>query len=271
MSVLRTKDSVLPPAKFPRKGRVVGGGEAPAPLYGASSAQSTAAARCMSGSAETLLDFFGQLPKGVQATLFKDPWTCQAILRALSPLGQQYVLRLASAQGPLPAALVHAWAQPTREARTKHDLAISQLTSLGLLEAQAGSGGASSSPFELHVEFGAQLLLALRGGDAVGGVDGTLTQDKSKPTLEQLDAHATRTWEMVLQTVLSPPRARLPLQMAGSSVQALLLKAGLLEAVEGAAEGAGVTYQMGGGARRFLLQPVHEQVCRLMMGHMRLT
>ena len=101
----------------------------------------------MSVSAPTLLDFFGQLPKRVQATLFKDPWTCQAILRALSPLGQQYALRLASAQSPLPAALVDAWVQPTREARTKHDLAISQLSSLGLLQPRARGDGASSAPF----------------------------------------------------------------------------------------------------------------------------
>ena len=219
----------------------------------------------MSGSAPTLLDFFGQLPKGVQATLFKDPWTCQAILRALSPLGQQYALRLASAQSPLPAALVDAWVQPTREARAKHDLAISQLTSLGLLQARArGDGGATSAPFELHAEFGAQLLLALRGGDAVGGTNNTCEgEDKNKPTLAQLEAHATRTWETVLQAVISPPRDLVALHMAGSSVQALLCKAGLLDEVEPAVEGASSTYQMGSGARRFRMQPVHEQVCSI--------
>ena len=220
------------------------------------------AARCM--SAPTLLDFFGQLPKGVQATLFKDPWTCQAILRALSPLGQQYALRLASAQSPLPAALVDAWVQPTREARTKHDLAISQLSSLGLLQTRAGGGGATSAPFELHAEFGAQLLLALRGGDAVGGTNATCDrEDEHKPTLAQLEAHATRTWETVLHAVISPPRELVALHMAGSSVQALLCKAGLLDEVEPAVEAAGSTYQMGSGARRFLMQPVHEQVCSI--------
>ena len=219
----------------------------------------------MSGSAPTLLDFFGQLPKGVQARLFKDPWTCQAILRALSPLGQQYALRLASAQSPLPAALVDAWVQPTREARTKHDLAISQLSSLGLLQTRAhGGGGATSDPFELQAEFGAQLLLALRGGDAVGGTNATCDrEDEHKPTPAQLEAHATRTWETVLHAVISPPRELVALHMAGSSVQALLCKAGLLDEVEPAVEGAGSTYQMGSGARRFLMQPVHEQVCSI--------
>ena len=221
----------------------------------------------MSGTAvPTLLDFFGQLPKGAQATLFKDPWTCQAILRALSPLGQQYALRLASAQGPLPAALVEAWVQPTREARTKHDLAISQLSSLGLLQPRARGDGASSAPFELHAEFGAQLLLVLRGGDAVTNVT-DVREDEHKPTLAQLEAHAKRTWEMVLQAVISPPKGPVPLRRSGpnhevadSSLQDLLCKAGLLDAVGTAAEGAGQTYQMGVGARRFLMQPVHEQV-----------
>ena len=214
-------------------------------------------------SSSTLLDHFGQLPQVAQATLFKDPWTCQAILRALSPLAQQYVLRLAGAQNPLPTALVHAWAQPNREARTKHALAISQLTSLGLLtEASVGNAG---SHFKLHAEFGTQLLLALRGGEA-SGVHGTeLSQDKSKPTLAQLEAHAVRTWEMVLQAVLTPPRKPLQLHMAGSSLQALLHEAGLLEPREGA---AGAGYEMGGGARRFLLLPVHAQVWRLMMAYM---
>ena len=215
----------------------------------------------MSGTAvPTLLDFFGQLPKGAQATLFKDPWTCQAVLRALSPLGQQYALRLASAQGPLPAALVEAWVQPTREARTKHDLAISQLSSLGLLQPRARGDGASSAPFELHAEFGAQLLLVLRGGDAVTNVT-DVREDEHKPTLAQLEAHAKRTWEMVLQAVISPPKGPVPLrrsgpnhELAGSSLQDLLCKAGLLDAVNG-------VYRMGVGARRFLMQPVHEQVC----------
>ena len=109
----------------------------------------------MSGTAvPTLLDFFGQLPKGAQATLFKDPWTCQAILRALSPLGQQYALRLASAQGPLPAALVEAWVQPTEAAREKHDLAISQLSSLGLLQPRARGDGASRRKFSTSFSTG---------------------------------------------------------------------------------------------------------------------
>jgi hypothetical protein len=210
----------------------------------------------MSGTAvPTLLDFFGQLPKGAQATLFKDPWTCQAILRALSPLGQQYALRLASAQGPLPAALVEVWVQPTREARTKHDLAISQLSSLGLLQPRARGGCATSAPFELHSEFGAQLLLVLRGGDAVANVT-DVREDEHKPTLAQLEAHAKRTWEMVLQAVITPPQNPVPLrrsgpnlELAGSSLQALLCKAGLLDAVGAAVQGAGRTsYQVSYGA-----------------------
>ena len=92
----------------------------------------------------TMLDYFGQLPQGVQSTLFRDPWTCQAILRALTPLAQQYALRLAGAQGPLSAALVRSWAQPTPEAQTKHELAITHLGELGLLSRVTVSGGASS-------------------------------------------------------------------------------------------------------------------------------
>ena len=61
----------------------------------------------------------------------------------------------------------------------------------------------------------------------------TLSQDKSKPTLRQLEEHATRTWEDVLGAVLSPPRLAVPLRMASSSLQALLLKAGLLVQVGG--------------------------------------
>ena len=117
----------------------------------------------------TLLEYFGQLPQGVQLALFRDTWTCQAILRALGPVAQQYVLRLAGAQAPLPASLVNSWAQPTSDAQTKHEKALEHLKKLGLLHrVSSGSGGgaaASSSAgephYQLHEEFGAQLLRAV--------------------------------------------------------------------------------------------------------------
>ena len=222
----------------------------------------------------TLLEYFGQLPQGVQLALFRDTWTCQAILRALGPVAQQYVLRLAGAQAPLPASLVNSWAQPTSDAQTKHEKALEHLKKLGLLHrVSSGSGGgaaASSSAgephYQLHEEFGAQLLRALHGGDLVRG-DADLDTDKHRPTLEQLGAHATKTWEQLLEAVLSPPPNPIRLQVAGSSLQELLLRADLLTP-SGVAE---YPYAMGAGARGFLLQPVHTQVWRLMLAYMQLA
>lgn len=226
---------------------------------------------------DTLLEYFGQLPQGVQLALFKDTWTCQAILRALGPMAQQYVLRLAGAQAPLPVSLVDSWALPTNDAQTKHEKALDHLKKLGLLSrvpgGSGGGGGAAGSSaggphYQLHKEFGAQLMRALRGGDAACG--SSSETDKHKPTIEQLEAHARRTWEQLLETVLSPPPKPVKLQVAttpASSLQDLLIWAGLLTP----SDVAEYPYAMGAGARAFLLQPVHTQVWRLMLAYMQLA
>ncbi len=38
--------------------------------------------------------FVTALDESVRSHLYDSPWTCQALLRALSPLAQQYVIRL---------------------------------------------------------------------------------------------------------------------------------------------------------------------------------
>jgi len=160
--------------------------------------------------------------------------------------------------------LVHSWAQLTQEAQQKHDAAISLLVSLGLL---SEVGTSTSSSFALHEEFGAQLMRALRGGAAVRGTAAAnLAADKNKPTLEQLEAYATQTWELLLESVISPPLKPIALQLTGASLQGLLQQAGLLEQAQDAE-----ALEMGLGARSFLLQPVHVQVWRLMLAYMQLA
>lgn len=63
----------------------------------------------MSVQSLDLASYIAALPADVKAEVFSSPWTSQALFRALSPLAQQYILRLlyvddAIPQGEAPAA-----------------------------------------------------------------------------------------------------------------------------------------------------------------------
>ena len=168
----------------------------------------------------TLLRYFSALPRAAIDRLYSDGWTCQGLLRALPPLARQYVLRLACAQGQLPARVVHGWAQQSREAHAKHSHALEVLRRLNIVqEVRAGDGDAATASFRLHDGFAVQLLESLcvggvldadserdtkreTEGDAVG--KRALAEEEassSPPTLAQLERHATTTWERVLQAL----------------------------------------------------------------------
>jgi hypothetical protein len=49
-----------------------------------------------------LASYIASLAPEARSQLYSSPWTCQAVFRALEPLGQQYVLRLLYAPEPLP-------------------------------------------------------------------------------------------------------------------------------------------------------------------------
>lgn len=218
-----------------------------------------------------LLRYFSVQPRVVLDRLFADGWTCQGLLRALPPIARLYALRLACAQGGLPAKVVDAWSRTDESSRTKHEHALEVLRRLSLLE-DAPAAGSGEALLHLHEQFAAQLL----NGLCIGGVlesrreraDDAL--DADAPTLHQLDQMASHTWELVLQAVIVPPDddVELAMQCEGATLQELLIEAGLLER---APDGHPTRFVMSHAAHRFMLMPTHAQVWRLVHAYMKLA
>ncbi|KAL1500582.1 hypothetical protein AB1Y20_013237 [Prymnesium parvum] len=225
--------------------------------------------------AASLLEYLRGLSPIALSRLYSDPHTCQAVLRALPPLSRQYLLRLVGAHGRLAAEIVGAWPLPTAAAALEHKAALEQLVALRLVELDP-----VGREYALHAglceQIGSSICLA-RGAQAA---EARLAADEARPSVVQLERHAQRTWEDVLQCVLTPPRRLLPLAGCGgkSTLQQLLLSLRLLEATgaegaEGAegVEGAAARWASTRAARRFVLLPIQEQVWRLMLEYMELT
>ncbi len=49
-----------------------------------------------------LATYLEGLPEAQQDALYDSPWTCRALLRALTPLGRLYVMRLLLPHAPVP-------------------------------------------------------------------------------------------------------------------------------------------------------------------------
>jgi len=234
-----------------------------------------------------LLRYFAGLTRAALDRLYADGWTCQGLLRALPPVARLYALRLACAQGDVPVAVVDAWKQSDRNtANTKHDQALQVLERLQLLDKSIMAGGGDS--WRLHRCFAKQLL----DGLCIGGVldaksehgSGTLEAhgeagSSAVPTLPQLERHACATWERVMQSIIAPPELDIDLTMdyESATMQELLIEADLLRyapvtGTEADYDGSlPPRFAMSRLAPRYLLQPTHVQVWRLVRAYMALS
>jgi len=74
-----------------------------------------------------VFDYLVSLPQKTLEDLYQDPWTCQAIFRALPPLSKQYVVRLLF-PGVQSEVAIDGWVKPGEE--SKHRVAIERLLAL---------------------------------------------------------------------------------------------------------------------------------------------
>lgn len=165
--------------------------------------------------------------------LYDSPWTCQALLRSLPSLAQQYVLRLLYVESPFESKYVSNWIKP--EYQSSHQSALDTLRHLGLLRDTKTEAGEAA--FRLHKSFQKNLRLALcNSGSTDAQVGGDVL--RRTPDAAALDAHAKRQWEALLMFLVNgkhrPPAMPPYLKFKALDVAALLTSAGLLCADSGA-------------------------------------
>lgn len=141
-----------------------------------------------------LVDFLVRQRRGRLGRLYQNPWTCEAVLRALPPLARHYVLRLVSLGEPAPfaPAMLEEWAQ----SMSAHAHALQWLLDLSILERAA----APPDALRLNPVYCEQLGELLRGRKPPD----PRPPNKHTPSEEQLDAHASRQWDQLLLAVARP-------------------------------------------------------------------
>lgn len=97
--------------------------------------------------------YVAQLPSDKRATLYDSHWTCQALLRSLPPVAQQYVLRMLFLNSPIERGLLGSWIRP--EHRGTHDRALTTLSSLQIVQTVDVDG--NKQGLQLHPSFQTQL------------------------------------------------------------------------------------------------------------------
>ncbi|KIZ06628.1 RNA polymerase II transcription factor B subunit 2 [Monoraphidium neglectum] len=208
-----------------------------------------------------LASYIASLAPEARSQLYSSPWTCQAVFRALEPLGQQYVLRLLYAPEPLPDGFVRNWAKSDTTSAKKHEVALRLLQELSLLAAEARGG---TTTWALHEVFKEHLRSALAGSTHGGGmVDAVVLS--VMPGQEAIAEYAVKQWEGVLTFLLDPTRQAPPSMPVGLrheplDVERLVAAAGLIKEPDRALTGAGF---------RFLLMDTNGQAWTLLRDYIR--
>lgn len=159
--------------------------------------------------------------------LYSDPYTVQAVLRALPPLARQYVMRLVllPADMPVPLDAFRLTLRRRQRAVDRHDAAVRALRALHVfhdpgtptidLDNVASSRHSANSPTCLHSGFAANLRLLL--SNAVQPVLGTPI-DESTEQLEVMDDFSASRLENILNYLVESGARRKP---SGAIVPAL--------------------------------------------------
>ena len=85
-------------------------------------------------------EYLKRLPPIALDRLYRCPWSCRAVFQSLSPLAQQYAMRLLCVTAPLPRATLEEWVTP--KYASNHRAAVSQLLGMRfLLDDGSGGGG----------------------------------------------------------------------------------------------------------------------------------
>ena len=85
-------------------------------------------------------EYLKRLPPIALDRLYRCPWSCRAVFQSLSPLAQQYAMRLLCVTAPLPRATLEEWVTP--KFASSHRAAVAQLLGMRfLLDDGSGGGG----------------------------------------------------------------------------------------------------------------------------------
>ena len=156
--------------------------------------------------ASAFVGLLSGLPPRQAHALYRSPWACLAVLRALPPLAKQYVMRLLYVESPVEVAELDAWARP--DAREKHAVGVSAMRRLRVLvpavDDAGGGGGFTGARVRLNPRFrrGLRVMLERSFVDANGeGVGGDDDLGGRVPSHDSLDAYARSRWEALVLTL----------------------------------------------------------------------
>lgn len=143
----------------------------------------------MANSVSNIVSYIECLPSDIRERLYTSSYTCMAVLRSLTPLAKQYVLRLLWVEAPVQMSDVDGWVKDKRAHGDPHGKALASLEALGVFRRTHGS------MVRLDPTFQAQIRASLAEG-AQNYYEAPPSVLESTPQMEDLDRYAYLQWEV---------------------------------------------------------------------------
>ncbi|GBG25647.1 RNA polymerase II transcription factor B subunit 2 [Hondaea fermentalgiana] len=216
-----------------------------------------------------LFDYIGTLDEARVGDLFACRWSCLGVLRHLSPLAKQLVLRLTCVRKGVPLEWLSKSVVAGAQAKGALREALTQLRTLKVLVDVIGEPGR----VQLHKAFASQLRASIAAPQISAlpwqdGLDGSRGNDKtSGSALMNLEDAALRKWTAILHFIVGSNEYGNP----GKRVVKLLVSMGLM-GHGGASDRSGTAHNNGVAVLgsslpqitrqgyEFMLKDIHEQV-----------
>jgi transcription initiation factor TFIIH subunit 4 len=177
---------------------------------------------CMDFSA-----YLSTLPQEQLTYLYDSPWTCQAVLRSLPPLPQQFILRLLFLSEAVPIQWLRS--AVTAEFSKSCEQSLSLLSDLRVLEHIHGPGGGSR---QLAPTFQARLQQSVLNPVSLGQRVGPARPLASpSSSLSDINAFGSSQWQAVLLALVEGRRTKLKghAELNTLDGHSLFINAGLLD------------------------------------------
>ena len=164
--------------------------------------------------AGALLSFLSGLTPRQMDRLYRSPWACLAVLRALHPLAKHYVMRLLYVDDGVPIADLDAWVRP--EAEETHRACVGDMRRLRVLVVSTtGGDGAASRRGDAAgdaptAKLSARFARGLRSlyetnfrpdGEQDAAASASASLAALVPSRDALDAFSKGRWEALLLTL----------------------------------------------------------------------